>query len=186
MSQSVQPNESGGLPRWIFILVVLLLIAFVLLWAYILHRKTTLNPAPLNPQQTQTRGVLPDPARTPGDVLTTDTRQICSPGYTQTMRNVPEAIKRQVYQEYGILSHNPGEYEVDHLISLELGGSNSIRNLWPESYISKPLNAHVKDAMENKLHQLVCAGKLPIQEAQRMIAQDWTAAYQRYVGPLPR
>jgi hypothetical protein len=42
-------------------------------------------------------------------------------------------VKRKVYAEYGITHHEPSEFEVDHLISLELGGSNSIRNLWPES-----------------------------------------------------
>jgi hypothetical protein len=50
------------------------------------------------------------------------------------VRDVPEEMKREVYREYGITSHGPGDYEIDHLISLELGGSNSIKNLWPESH----------------------------------------------------
>jgi hypothetical protein len=79
--------------------------------------------------------IVPDAQKTPGDVLTTDAKVICVPGYTKTVRNVPQAIKEQVYRIYGITSRKRGEYEVDHLISLELGGSNSIRNLWPESYI---------------------------------------------------
>ena len=77
------------------------------------------------------------------------------------------------------------EYEIDHLISLELGGSNSIRNLWPQSYITQPLNAHIKDELENKLHALICSGQLPVEQAQQEIAQDWVAAYQKYIGPLP-
>ena len=56
------------------------------------------------------------------------------PSYAHSVRNVSAATKRAVYAEYGIASHQPGKYEVDHLISLELGGSNDIRNLWPESY----------------------------------------------------
>jgi hypothetical protein len=127
----------------------------------------------------------PDTKKTPGDVLTTDIKVICVPGYTKTVRNVPEAIKKQVFRLYGITSKKPKEYEVDHLISLELGGSNSIRNLWPESYVTLPLNAHVKDDLENKLHKLICNGKLPIETAQQEIAQDWVSAYQKYVGPLP-
>jgi hypothetical protein len=94
-------------------------------------------------------------------------------------------VKNQVYRQYGVVSREPREYEVDHLISLELGGSNSIRNLWPESYITQPLNARVKDRVENKLHQLVCAGTVPLEQAQKEIAADWTAAYVQYVGPLP-
>src|SRR5437764_1619157 len=76
---------------------------------------------------------LPDPKLTPGDVLPVTKEDICTPGYSKKVRNVPEAVKRKVYALYGIQQHEPGEYEVDHLISLELGGSNSIRNLWPES-----------------------------------------------------
>jgi hypothetical protein len=32
-------------------------------------------------------------------------------------------MKREVYREYGIASRGSGDYEVDHLIPLELGGS---------------------------------------------------------------
>lgn len=128
--------------------------------------------------------IVPDAQKTPGDVLTTDASVICVSGYTKTVRNVPQAIKEQVYRSYGITTREPKEYEVDHLISLELGGSNSIRNLWPESYITQPLNAHVKDKLENKLHELICSGQLPVQQAQQEIAQDWIAAYQKYVEPL--
>lgn len=128
--------------------------------------------------------LLPDPQMTPGDVLTTDAAVICVSGYTKTVRDVPQSVKNQVYRQYGVVSRAPREYEIDHLISLELGGSNSIRNLWPQSYVTQPLNARVKDRVENKLHKLVCAGKLPLEQAQREIAADWRAAYAKYVGPL--
>ncbi|BBL77537.1 hypothetical protein [Methylomagnum ishizawai] len=129
--------------------------------------------------------LVPDPAKTPGDVLTTDKATICTPGYTQTVRDVPESLKNQVYASYGILSRQPKEYEVDHLVSLELGGSNSLRNLWPQSYETRPLNAHVKDTLENKMHALICKGGLDIRQAQQEIAADWVAAYAKYVGPVP-
>ena len=129
--------------------------------------------------------VLPDPALTPGDVLTTDAAVVCVSGYTKTVRDVPQSVKNQVYRQYGVVSREPREYEVDHLISLERGGSNSIRNLWPQSYITQPLNARVKDKLENKLHKLVCDGKLPLEQAQREIAADWTKAYEKHIGPLP-
>ena len=75
----------------------------------------------------------PDLAKTPGDVLTTDAATICRPGYTKTVRDVPQPLKDQVYRSYGITDRKAGEYEVDHSVSLELGGSNSARNLWPQS-----------------------------------------------------
>ena len=101
------------------------------------------------------------------------------------MRNVPIEVKRQVYASYGIRTHKPGEYEVDHLISLELGGSNSMRNLWPQSYKTSPWNARVKDALENELHRRVCAGTIDLANAQRIIAQNWVMGYRIYVNPNP-
>ena len=190
-------------PPWLTVLL-----AFVALgvWVYqTLHPQPTARPSntrPSSPNSTnpandansnipssravQTAPLLPDASLTPGDVLTTDLNAICTPGYTQTVRDVPLALKHQVYAEYGIRSHKPGQYEVDHLISLELGGSNSVRNLWPESFITKPLNAHVKDAVENKLHELICKRQLSVETAQRAIAADWTAAYRKYIGALPQ
>ena len=129
--------------------------------------------------------ILPDPKLSPGDVLTSDPKIVCVSGYTKTVRNVPQALKEQVYREYGISGRQSGEYEIDHLISLELGGSNSIRNLFPESYKTMPLNAHVKDSLENRLHALACSGKITLAEAQQAIASNWTTAYVKYLGPLP-
>jgi hypothetical protein len=64
---------------------------------------------------------------------------------------------------------------VDHLISLELGGADVAENLWPQSYDTVTWNAHTKDKLEDRLHALVCAGRLPLEQAQRDIATDWIA-----------
>src|SRR5205085_642825 len=137
---------------------------------------------PSAPVQVDRSGVpiLPDPKLTPGAALPVTTDDICVPGYTQAVRDVPSSVKRQVYEEYGITTHEPGEYEVDHLISLELGGSNSIRNLWPQSYRTQPWNAHVKDALENELHEQVCSGQLDLKSAQREISGNWIESYKKY------
>lgn len=129
--------------------------------------------------------VLPDPVRTPGDTLAVTAADVCTPGYARRVRDVPAAVKREVYVRYGITHHAPRSYEVDHLISLELGGSNSVRNLWPESYRTHPWNARVKDALENALHRRVCAGQMTLHDAQRAIAANWVAAYRRYVHAEP-
>ncbi len=126
--------------------------------------------------------ILPDTAMTPGATLDVTAQDICVPGYSKRVRNVPFAVKQQAYAEYGITSHEPGEYEVDHLISLELGGSNSIQNLWPESFRTQPWNAHTKDALENELHRLVCAGQVDLATAQAEIAGNWVTAYRRRLG----
>ena len=87
------------------------------------------------------------------------------------------AVKAEVYREYGITHHTYGQYEVDHLVPLELDGSNSIRNLWPE-----PVLHNKKDVLENRLHHLVCYGQLSLAAAQHAIVTDWRKAYTRYVG----
>jgi len=118
-------------------------------------------------------GGLPDRACTPGAVLPSATKeQICVPGYAKNVRNVPEAEKLQVYREYGVSSHQPGEYEIDHLVSLELGGSNDVSNLWPEPAEPRP-GFHEKDRYENYAHAQVCNGQISLQDAQRRVAENW-------------
>ena len=122
-------------------------------------------------------GGLPDSACTPGAVFpNATTQQICDYGYASSVRNVPYSEKEQAYTEYGIRYHSPGQYEVDHLIPLELGGSNDIANLWPEAASPKP-GFHEKDKVENYLHDQVCSGAMSLRDAQNQIATNWLAVY---------
>ncbi len=134
--------------------------------------------------QTKTSGCiahdgLSDSACTPGAIFATATKNaICQSGYARSVRNVPTSEKNQVYAEYGKTRHAPGQYEVDHLVSLELGGSNNIANLWPEAASPKP-GFHEKDQVENYLHDQVCSGAIPLKQAQIEIATNWLAVYNR-------
>ncbi len=134
--------------------------------------------------QTKTLGCMahsgfPDSACTPGAIIATATKDaICVSGYSQSVRNVPTSEKNQVYAEYGILSHTVGQYEVDHLVSLELGGSNDVANLWPEAASPKP-GFHEKDKVENYLHDQVCSGAISLKQAQIEIATNWLAVYNQ-------
>lgn len=121
---------------------------------------------------------LPNKALTPGVALPNVTAaDVCSPGYAGRVRLVTEATKRKVYASYH-LQPDGKRYEVDHLISLELGGSNDPRNLWPQHY-SEPNGAHDKDKLEDELHRLVCSGKMTLTEAQKAIVGDWIAAKKK-------
>lgn len=126
---------------------------------------------------------LPRPALTPGVVLSVSRSRICVPGYSASVRDVPSSESDAVYLRYHVV-HVPYAHEVDHLISLELGGSNAIANLWPEPYAGR-WGARTKDALENRLHALVCAGQLGLRAAQRMEATNWVAAYRRFIGAPP-
>jgi hypothetical protein len=122
-------------------------------------------------------GPLQDPACTPGDIIKTATKaEICAPGYAGKVRNVPQSVKNLAYSSYGILSHKTGTYEVDHLVSLEIGGSNDISNLWPEIATPKP-GFHEKDKVENYLHAQLCKGAMTLNQVQVAIATNWLAIY---------
>lgn len=154
------------------------------IWYFQTNKGINKQPAVLG-QQTKTadcvsHGALQDKACTPGSIFQTATKDdICRLGYAKSVRNVPQEEKNQVYAEYGILSYHSGEYEVDHLISLELGGSNDIANLWPEPADPRP-GFHEKDKVENYLHDQVCNGTLSLQQAQSEIANDWLKVYQSH------
>jgi len=134
--------------------------------------------------------LLNDMSATPGAVRTLDRNEVCDGGSTKQFRNTTEKMKNDVYAEYGVDKHKalasgprPSKadaakplYEIDHLISLELGGEDDEKNLWPQPYYMHP-GAHEKDAVENYLHRQVCSGKMELQEAQRAIATDWYQVY---------
>jgi hypothetical protein len=127
-------------------------------------------------------GPLPDPRCTPGAYFrNADRARVCKSGYSASVRNVSQALKDKVFSEYGITTHSGATYEVDHLVPLELGGSNSIANLFPEAAKPTP-GFHEKDHLENKAHDLVCAGARPLRATQRSIATDWTVPFNTYFG----
>jgi len=152
----------------------------------------SLGPAPLTPSgscTTRSRNgfLLPDPACTPGAVNPTVTidvlrdpnfRTICVRGHASSA-----AEKNQTYQRYAIEhpDQNTGQTqtcELDHLISLELGGADTVDNIWPQCGPSGAILSERyfkrKDAVENFLAKQVREGKLSLADAQKGIAMDWT------------
>jgi hypothetical protein len=98
---------------------------------------------------------------------------------TQERRRVSPEAHRQAFAEYGLSYPQPrGSFEVDHLIPLELGGDNTIANLWPEAAEPVP-GFHEKDRVENYLHRQVCSGAMGLADAQRDIARDWLKVWKR-------
>jgi hypothetical protein len=136
--------------------------------------------------------VEPDRILTPGAANPDVTRDnisttICVSGWTATVRpSVPytNRLKREQLETRDYPDRTLGDYEEDHLISLEISGDPMAeKNLWPEAYAGS-CGARVKDVIERKLNRLVCSGALTLRMAQHLIATDWVAAYQRYVRPL--
>lgn len=131
-------------------------------------------------QRSQDGQPLPDPACTPGAINPAVTQAnlddtICKSGWTKTVRpptSKTNRMKAASARSYALPEGEQGEY--DHLVSLELGGGpDDPRNLWVEpGTIPNP-----KDAVENKLHDAVCSGLVPLAVAQKAIAADWVTAY---------
>ena len=131
-------------------------------------------------------------------------RKICNTKWGTDSRHVTDAMKQAVIEKYQFdvgacpLTLYNGKrlhrVEIDHLISRELGGADTVDNLWPQCYeVVKPDKAqqadgaYKKDQLENKLHKLVCAAKPAdrdalLSEYQRRIADDWVTLYQEIYG----
>jgi hypothetical protein len=148
----------GGVARPADFLIALVAVAAVMVLFVHGHRR------PAN-------AILADSVRTPG-VLNPDVTQanirstICRHGWTETIRppsSYTDDLKRRQMRQYGETG-SLSDYQEDHLISLELGGSpTDPRNLWPEPY---PRASDV-DKLENELNSEVCSGQLTLAQAQQ-------------------
>jgi hypothetical protein len=149
-----------------------------LIWS--LGRAKDLTPVARKFRSPRTEVVaIPRSNLTPGSVLLVSREEVCTAEHANN-RPVPVSTQRRVFEEYGISSADARAYEVDYLITPALGGSEDIHNLWPQSYAATAWNAHVKDAIEERLRGLVCQGNLDLETAQRELSQDWIAAYKKY------
>ncbi|HEX5268744.1 MAG TPA: hypothetical protein VFW24_18405 [Acidimicrobiales bacterium] len=134
---------------------------------------------------------LPDPGCTPGAVDTAVSpgnlrSTICRSGYTASVRppeSMTEPAKIRSMHAYAAPGRT-SQYEYDHLVPLELGGSSDVRNLWPEPNAGSPsqsdtgdaFGANGKDGVEGRLRTAVCSGQVALAAAQAAMAHDWTTA----------
>jgi hypothetical protein len=128
---------------------------------------------------------LPYPAEplaslTPGQTVPISKQHVCFSDSLAPARVPAPALRKRVFQEYGMANAQEQDFEVDFLITPELGGAETVKNLWPEPYYNTVWNAHVKDQLEVHLRDMVCGGKLDLGTAQRDLSSDWIAAYRRY------
>jgi len=124
---------------------------------------------------------LPSSFLTPGDARKVSKEQICAPGYAASIKATKESTKEEAFSRYGLRDGKSTTETLDHLIPVELGGTDSVENLWPEPARGE-WNAAQKDALEQKLLALVCDGTLTVKQAQSAIKKNWVQAYTQYVG----
>jgi hypothetical protein len=137
------------------------------------------------PNRTLTPGAY-NPAVTQATIRST----ICKVGWTATIRpptSYTNPLKVRQLTSYDFADKKLADYEEDHLVSLELGGSpTSVKNLWPEPHHIKvgglDLGSYAKDGFENHLKSLVCTGKLTLAKARAEIATNWVAYWKTWKG----
>ncbi len=103
---------------------------------------------------------LPNPKLTPGDLCTSSDPNFIEYRYPEQIaycqRNVSSSEKLMVGKSYGIDPADFPNYEFDHYIPLAIGGSDDLKNLWPQ-----PLSeAQQKDALELALFKKMSAGTI--------------------------
>jgi hypothetical protein len=112
---------------------------------------------------------------TPGSTLTRRRAIVCAPGYASHVRSVSAHRKDSVFVRYGILASARHGYVIDHLIPLELGGSNQITNLFPQDTAS----ARVKDRVEGWAKREACSGRQSVRSLQAGFRHGWRALIRR-------
>ena len=134
-----------------------------------------------SPAWAQEALAYPDPSLTPGAIRTTDAAAICSVGTAQ-FRHWDRARADRVFEGYHIARKDRIQYTLDHLVPLEIGGADTIENIWPEPRrsLAGAWDDTRKDQLERRLAILVCDGSIPVTEAQKAISEDWTEAYGRF------
>jgi hypothetical protein len=160
-------------------------------------KQVELPPTRLCVAKTSNDFLIPDPNCTPGAINPTVTVRILkardySTGCTRDQAT-GRTVKNQTYDWYNFPhpENNSGQNmvcELDHFIPLELGGADTLDNIWPQCGPNDvELNERYfkqKDLVENYLAAQVKAGAMDLSEAQRGIAADWTqyldAASQRF------
>jgi hypothetical protein len=166
--------------RLLFVVIGVVLVLYVAWQASTIRRTARVDPV----QQPAGRAGDPrlyPPQAIPGSVDEAVNQEnvhqtICISGYTASVRPATKTtnrIKRELMVEYQ-LPGQPLDYELDHMIPLELGGCpDCLTNLWMEPLTS----AREKDRVENYLHREVCRDQLSLAAAQKLIAQDWYSVY---------
>jgi hypothetical protein len=109
----------------------------------------------------------PDPRLTPGHRL----------AHARTEVKVSEATRLQVLQAYGIDPAGEGaKLVMVRLIPATLGGTEEPANLFPTT----PWFVDLKLRLDRYLAGEVRQGRMTVEEAEKVLTDDWVAALHRY------
>lgn len=110
---------------------------------------------------------------------------ICRAGYPKSVRpssGYTNAVKAKLLREAGIDPSRMADFELDHIVPLALGGHpRKLANLALQPWGGEH-GAERKDALENRMHRLVCRRQVALDVAQACLAEDWEACAARYMA----
>lgn len=125
---------------------------------------------------------------------------VCVPNWSKTVRppaSYTNRIKRQLMDAAGIPWSKARDLELDHVVSLEVGGAprdpGNLRLQWwygdpvatPQGVSGVDTQAHAKDVVENAVKRAICAGKMNLQEGQSCLWNDWRACAKQHPEGTP-
>lgn len=104
---------------------------------------------------------------TPGVMCTTSDKDFTEFRYPERIpycrRNLSTGEKKVVSRRYGVAWEDHSNYQFDHLLSLCLGGSNDLRNIWPMPVTE----ARAKARLEFQLCERLKRGEITQRDAVR-------------------
>jgi uncharacterized protein YwgA len=111
-----------------------------------------------------------------------DATFLCIPGTPEKLHkdSIPESVVKQVFANYHITYPTTKAYQIDKYIPYSLGGSDNIKNLWPQGETPAP-GYKEKDIAEKYLYDLMCNKTINITTAQERIKTDWVKVYQEAI-----
>ena len=116
--------------------------------------------------------LLPNPKLTPGRVAQSD----------KDRSGVTVEMEQKVFARYRLPWASRAAFKIDHLIPLELGGADTIENLWPQSLRARPYGPDRKELLTEVLLQRVAKKEMTLEEAQEQIRRDWIDAFIDHLG----
>ena len=97
----------------------------------------------------------------------------CATATTVAVTAVPKPVAKKVWKRYDVdTAKQRRRLTLDLLVPAQLGGTTDLANVWP----LPRRDAATKDAAELSVLAHVCKGEVPLADAQRWFATDWTTA----------
>lgn len=116
--------------------------------------------------------LLPNPNLTPGRIAQSD----------KDRGGVTVEMEQKVFARYRLPWASRAAFKIDHLIPLELGGADTIDNLWPQRLRARPYGPDRKELLTEVFLQRIAKRQMTLEEAQEQIRRDWIDAFIDHVG----